>query len=208
MYNNYEEYMRSVLGYSMPNTYMEADYYDNMRVNQNMTEVNNFYPEIYGIVYPVVQKVCSRRGFVNISEEQINEMVEEVYNVIEADEEETNTRENLKNGDVKNPRAKETRRPPRQNFLLKDLIRILIIRELLAGKPWGTPRNRTKTRNGRYEPNATNNETSETLECFRMTSPQLLGTSSLLTRIFCFSFSIITRIFLYILITLIHFYAF
>ncbi len=172
MYNSYEEYMQSVLGYNSPNTYRETEnnyYYDTMRVNQNMQEVNNLYPEIYGIVYPVVQKVCSRRGFLNINEEQINQMVEEVYSVVEADEEE-DTRDNIKNGDVKNPRAKETRRPPRRNFLLRDLIRILIIRELLGRPGFGPRRNarRTKTRHGRNESNASNYETTEILECSKI----------------------------------------
>lgn len=51
---------------------------------------------------------------------------------------ETNT--TPKNGDVKNPREKETRRPPKNNNrLLRDLIRILIIRELLSGRPGFIP---------------------------------------------------------------------
>jgi len=90
MYSNYEEYMRNVLGYSMPNTYREAgNYYDtmqsnaSMQLNANIQEVNRFYPEIYGIVYPVVQKACSRKGFGSVTEEQINQLVDEVYNVIE-----------------------------------------------------------------------------------------------------------------------------
>ena len=71
-----------------------------------------------------------------LNEALINEMVDEVYNVVEPREEEDNTREagqNLKNGDVKNPRVKEkeTRRPV--NNSLRDLIKILILRELLQG---------------------------------------------------------------------------
>ncbi len=146
MYNNYEEYMRSVLGYNAPNnTYRESEnyYYEPMKMNPNLQEVNAFYPEIYGIVYPVVQKVCSRRNLYNITKEQIDQMVEEVYNVVEPSEEEE-TRENPKNGDVKNPRVKETRNPRPRNFLLRDLIRILIIREILSsGRPgfWQRPMN-------------------------------------------------------------------
>ena len=85
----------------------------------------------------MIQKVCSRRNTYQITEEMINEMVEEVYNVVEPREEVQETREptpNLKNGDVKNPRVKEvreTRRP--NNNLMRDLIRILILRELLQG---------------------------------------------------------------------------
>lgn len=142
MYNSYEEYMQSVLGYNTPNnTYRETEdyYYDTMRVNQNLLEVNSFYPEIYGIVYPVVQKVCSRVNTYNISEEQINQMVDEVYDVVEPREEIEDTRETPKNGDVRNPRAKETRRPRPNNNLLRDLIRILILRELLQGGRPGFP---------------------------------------------------------------------
>ncbi len=136
MYNNYEEYMQSMLGYNAPNnTYREANnyYYDTMKVNQNMQEVNSLYPEIYGIVYPVVQKVCSRMNLYNMSKEYIDQMVDEVYNVVESNEEIEETRETSKNGDVKNPRIKETRRPRPNNYLLRDLIRILVIRELLSG---------------------------------------------------------------------------
>lgn len=141
MYRNYEEYMQSVLGYNAPNngnTYMEQDYYDMARVNQNMQDVNSLYPEIYGIVYPVVQKVCSRRSGYSISKEQIEQMVDEVYDVVEPREEMEDTRENVRNGDVKNPRAKETRRPRPTNYLMRDLIKILLLRELLSGgRPGG-----------------------------------------------------------------------
>lgn len=139
MYNSYEEYMQSVLGMNIPNTYMPNinNYYETRMQEPNLQDVNRLYPEIYGIVYPVVQKVCSKRSGFQITEAQITEMVEEVYNVIEPREERQETREtsaNLKNGDVKNPRAKEVKEPRRpNNNLMRDLIRILILRELLQG---------------------------------------------------------------------------
>lgn len=134
MYNSYEEYMQSRLGYNVPNnTYnTNSNYYGVTRINPNMQRINEFYPEIYGIVYPVVQKVCSRKSMYNISEEILEQMVNEVYDVIEPREKIEDTREVLKNGDVRNPRAKETRKPRPNNYLLRDLIKILIIRELLS----------------------------------------------------------------------------
>ncbi len=173
MYNNYEEYMQNVLGVNRPNTYRENEnyYYDVQRVNQNMQEINSLYPEIYGVVYPVVQKVCSRRNVSGITNEQINKMVEEVYNVIEPGDDVIEERQNSKNGDVRNPRAKETRRPQsHNNYLLRDLIRILIIRELLQGGNMGynqgysmpRPRNEQSARR-----NATNFQTSEIQGCFK-----------------------------------------
>ena len=61
MYNSYEEYMQSVLGYNMPNTYRESENYYMPQMSSNMQEVNRLYPEIYSIVYPMVQKVCSKK---------------------------------------------------------------------------------------------------------------------------------------------------
>lgn len=139
MFNNYEEYMRSVLGYKTADTYnMQNDnyYYDVSRMNTNMQDTSRLYPEIYGIVYPMVQKVCSRRNFGNLTEEMLNEMVNEIYNVIEP-EEELEERSTQKSVDTKNTRQKEQVKEPRRarpnNYLLRDLIRILILREILSG---------------------------------------------------------------------------
>lgn len=144
MYNNYEEYMQSVLGLNTPNnTYMQNmnnNYYpETIMQETNLPEVNKLYPEIYGIVYPMVQKACSKRSISMINEIDVNEMVEEIYRAIEPEENDREVRE-AKNGDVRNPRIKETRRP-NNNYLLRDLIKILVIRELLGGRrPGGTPR--------------------------------------------------------------------
>ncbi len=140
MFNSYEEYMQSVLGMNIPNTYANKtnEYYEPRMMDMNMQDVNRLYPEIYGIVYPMVQTACSRRNITRIDEMQINEMVDEIYTALEPREEERHSSEvaqNLRNGDVKNPRVKETRdtRRPNNNYLLRDLIRILLIRELLQG---------------------------------------------------------------------------
>ena len=167
MYRSYEDYMQTVLGYNYgPNTYREAETYNTMQVNPNMQEINKLYPEIYGIVYPVVQKVCMRRNLSNITEEMLSEMVEEVYSVIEPGDDIVEEREApLKNGDVRNPRAKETRQPPRRNNrLLRDLIRILILREFLqGGRPGFFPGRPRRSRNATTKTTyATNYETTET----------------------------------------------
>lgn len=148
MYNSYEEYMQSVLGVRPEATYGIPDnmpYFEPRAEDMNLQEVNMLYPEIYRIVYPMVQKACGMRSIAIINEAQINEIVEEVYTAVETDETQTGSRDDTRNGDVKNPRAKETRRPA-NNSWLRDLIRILILRELLPGHggprqttfPWGT----------------------------------------------------------------------
>lgn len=154
MYNSYEEYMQSVLGVRPEATYGIPDnmpYFEPRAEDMNLQEVNMLYPEIYRIVYPMVQKACGMRSIAIINEAQINEIVEEVYTAVETDEVQTGSREDTRNGDVKNPRAKETRRPA-NNSWLRDLIRILILRELLPGH--GGPRQTTFPR-----------RTSEDQEC-------------------------------------------
>ena len=116
-YQNYEEYMRNVLGYSpYPErnyTYTDAQedmytYTDEMPIAERPAQdLTAFYQEIYRNVEPEDQQIGQRA---------------EVQ---------------LKNGDVINPNAKEpeqqTRETRQNNFLLRDLIRILLLRE------WGRP---------------------------------------------------------------------
>ena len=72
-----------------------------------------------------------------ITRELVDSMTEEIYLNVEPEERQSTistARPILKNGDVRNPNAKEpeVRNETRQrNFLLRDLIRILILRELL-----------------------------------------------------------------------------
>lgn len=119
----YEEYMRSVLGYqpiNYSNSYeME---YDRFNILQSQ-ELENCYPDIYRIVYPMVQKVCNQNTRA-ITKDLIESMTDEIYFAIEDKEE----------------KMIESRQP-NQNQGLNDLIRILILRELLGrpGFPSGRP---------------------------------------------------------------------
>lgn len=131
----YEEYMRSVLGYQPMNTYdMNYDNWD----TQNMTAMNviqkqeleNCYPEIYRILYPMIQKACNQNTR-PITRELVDSMTDEIYFAIE-------DKEMLENRDKEeNTEDRQIRR----NTNLNDLIRILILRELLGrpGFPGGRP---------------------------------------------------------------------
>ena len=61
----YDEYMRSVLGYQPMNTY-DMNYGNwempNMTAMNNIQkqELENCYPDIYRIVYPMIQRACSQ----------------------------------------------------------------------------------------------------------------------------------------------------
>ncbi len=157
MYNQtYEEYIRSILGYPQENCYdcntpyqnfnMQNNDYERTYNNPNM-ELENCYPEIYKIVYPMIMKKCtdSRGPFTN---EDIENMTDEIYYAME---ERNEIRVNINlNNDVrtasntsttkvaeKKPQVSvkestgENRETRQINRGLRDLIKILLIRELL-----------------------------------------------------------------------------
>ena len=144
---DYEDYMRSILGYSpMPNNiytnsydnyYYDMDYLDNRNSNATTEVIESMYPDIYRIVYPMVSRICAQNSQREITRELVDSMTEEIYLNVEPEERQSTistARQILKNGDERTPNAKETevRNETRQrNFLLRDLIRILILRELL-----------------------------------------------------------------------------
>lgn len=145
-YQNYEDYMRSVLGYS-PYTADEYTYsaqediydYSNVTPTQPTQDLTAFYPEIYKIIYPMVCKICNTNSGRNLTKELLEQMTDEIYRNVEPEEEQQSqpVRTPLKNGDVRNPNSKEPEPPAKEtrqiNFLLRDLIRILLLKE------WGRP---------------------------------------------------------------------
>lgn len=138
----YEEYMRSVLGYQPVNYNNTYDMgYDRFEMpdmtamnNLQMQELENCYPDIYRIVYPMVQKACSQNTR-PITGELVDSMTDEVYFAVEDREMLEN-----RNKEEKTSEATEDRQIIR-NQGLNDLIRILILRELLGrpGFPGGRP---------------------------------------------------------------------
>lgn len=150
MYNqSYEEYMRSMLGYPTQNydTYAINDNYQNQMPNNN-EELEDCYPEIYKIVYPMVCKACENNTQ-PITKQLIDSMTNEIYMAIEGNQEvnvninlgndvrssNSNQTNSIKKQEVKvENRSTESRQLGRNNFLLNDLIRILLIRELLGGR--------------------------------------------------------------------------
>ena len=147
----YEEYMRSVLGYQPMNNYQNTYYnnYDNYEPIQNsmsmpttamsniqIRELEKCYPEIYNIIYPMIQKACSEnRG--EVTRELVDKMTEEIYLAVEDRELEQNrTSEKVddktaRTSNIKDDRTCENRQ---RNTGLNDLIRILLLRELI-GRP-------------------------------------------------------------------------
>ncbi len=161
MYDNqYEEYIRSILGYpSMANlnqNQMYASGYPEPTQISSRNDLEECYPEIYKIIYPMVKKACERNMGANTREE-IEQMTDEIYLSLEDNNQITmninlgNTVSTTSNTQNRNGLSKEeiqkkpsekqenrnsevqNRRSPANNNL-RDLIKILLIRELL-GRP-------------------------------------------------------------------------
>lgn len=164
-YQNYEDYMRQVLGYPIndPNIYETYNYsnentYSSNRVQNNLTEAEfkALYPESYNVIYPLVCKACEENNE-TISKSTVDKMTDDIYKLIERNETvvnikiETQNRENSqvsarqeakreltpKRTPIKNE-SRETRQT--NNPLLRDLIKILILQRLLGGGVIAPPR--------------------------------------------------------------------
>lgn len=165
-YQNYEDYMRSVLGYPMENqdTYRMNYFEDTQNCimpYQDTKELEDCYPEIYKIINPIVCEVCDRCSR-PITRDVVDNMVEEVYQKIKinneiaikinienrSNEKETenrtsnaklNTNKSVSNEQIKRNVEVENRQRRPNNPFLEDLIRILILNRLLGGFFPGRP---------------------------------------------------------------------
>lgn len=164
MYNNpYEEYMRNSLGYNqMPMMNMNqmnpmTEMYEaegNFTCNQ--TSIDDMYPEIYRIIYPMICKACMAVNE-NVTEDLVSRITNEVYTNVEHMESAGENRSSTTNISIQpsksvksdslnrtttNSSVSNVRQETRQkNPLLNDLIRILVLRELIGnpGRPQRPP---------------------------------------------------------------------
>ena len=152
----FEDYMQNVLGYRMnpyPDTY-EGYYpynymncigncnFDNKKNNEIEMDLENCYPEIYKIIYPMIKKVCMQNRE-QITIDLIEKMTEEVFNNIETGDV-INLNINIGNSNETNRSItqkvqnrgenEKENRVQNNNYLLRDLIKILLLRELI-GRP-------------------------------------------------------------------------
>lgn len=155
MYNEtYDDYIRSILGYSSVNSYQNnynqsyRNYsnYDNQAFNTN-SEIENCYPEIYKIVYPMITNRCNNITS-DLTKEEVEKMTDEIYLALESQNEKqvstvTNDVRSKTSSSTKLRESISEKRETRQfNNGLRDLIKILLIRELLnrPGRPPVFPR--------------------------------------------------------------------
>lgn len=164
MYNNdYENYMRSVLGYPIQNEMNTYDVYSSNSYFPYRYDTTNYdntrkyeelYPDIYRILKPMIKKVCERQNYNEVSGDILDNMTNEIYSNIEQDIDVVNvnvttTREAEKQESIqrkdfkvsqKDVKDEQTRAQCCKNPTLKDLIRILIIQQLLENNKHRPPR--------------------------------------------------------------------
>jgi len=130
-YPSYEDYMRDIFYFNgLQNGNMGYPYMAFQSQN-----LNDYYPSIYRIVNPVVQKVVSGNNYQFTNEDSVNNMVDVVLGITAGD---LNTLENVGNNDsnkktVSISNGNNTNGASQEsstNTLLKDLIKILTIKEL------------------------------------------------------------------------------
>ena len=132
-YPSYDDYMRDIFYFNGLQN-LNQNYPYNMGFNtQNL---NDYFPSIYKIVNPVVQKVVSGNNYQFANEDSVNNIVDVVLGITAGD---INSLENVGNisdfnrkqtqGNQVNPSASNTTQDS-NNQLLKDLIKILTIKEL------------------------------------------------------------------------------
>lgn len=171
MYNEtYDDYIRSILGYPARNQfeqynqempeyqsyqeYRNPTFNTNINISGNNVELENSYPEIYKIVYPMVTKKCENVRSETFSKSDIENMTDEIYYALEEKQEKrininltnnmsstkaqnssavsTSAKVENKRPDVKiSQKAIENSEKRQINSGLRDLIQILLIRELL-----------------------------------------------------------------------------
>ena len=140
-YESYEDYMRSVLGYhnnmnwNCPNMCMNNQTpYQGMF--QSTDDLERMYPDTYRIVHPMVVSACNMASM-PVSEEMLDRMTDDIYDRASQDSRiSIDINIDLESRDDSDSRQiseqSRQRRPRRRNRFFRDLIRILLLRELLG----------------------------------------------------------------------------
>lgn len=151
------DYMRDFFYYNQnPNQNINMNYGympNNNMMRNNNNNIENLYPNIYKILRPVVRKVVLGSNYQYLTEEVISNMVDTVYNIVEGDKNSRTTEVNVENAETRRSNSSvasnttqtqgSTQSRSNQsnnieyNNLLKDIIRILVLQEILNRSGWG-----------------------------------------------------------------------
>lgn len=128
----YSKYIMSILGYQNSPNNICGNNTNNCNYNQNMFNLENmenniddYYPEIYKVVYPMVHSACNNNNN-SLSIETIEKITNDIYIAIEGGEGSATI--NIKSENMKATKLEVNQ--IQKSTYLKELIKILVIREL------------------------------------------------------------------------------
>lgn len=134
-YQSYDEYMRSVMGYPNMRASMSPQMmspFTNMDTSDD--DLERMYPETYRVVYPMVCFACDNMRM-PVTEEMVDMMTDDIYDRVESDGRiNVEVSVEVRSGESSSEETRQ-RRPRRRNRFLRDLIRILLLRELIRRRP-------------------------------------------------------------------------
>jgi len=149
MYYQNGNYMQDLNYYNQnPNNYNWGPYqnFPNQNRNNQMQyqNLNSMYPAVYRIIAPVVSQVLGNNNYQFLTEDMLNNMVDSVYSIVEGDisvsnnnsgnnelQENQDSINNSKNmSGSKSTVSTSNSTNCRQNALLRDLIKIMILNEV------------------------------------------------------------------------------
>ena len=118
------------------NTQMQ---FQDMNTMQSCEDLERMYPDTYRVIHPMVVSACNNIRM-PVTEDMIEQMTNDIYDRAEMDDRisvDINiTVENRKDGDSRQDSSESRQqmmgRPRRRNRFLRDLIRILLLRELIG----------------------------------------------------------------------------
>lgn len=131
-YTNNLDYMQDYNFYNQnPNTYFSSLSQQPGIFNpMQTTNLSYFYPSIYKILVPVIVKVISTSNLQYLNEEVINNITDTVYKIVEDDGVKNNNQQINNNQQNSNIQTNTKQENTKDNELLKDIIKILVIKEL------------------------------------------------------------------------------
>lgn len=162
MYMNNDNYLQDFYNYNqvpngfggyMPNQNMMQNQpmpMNGMYMNPNMYQPNNnqnitnLYPSTYRIINPVVSRVVQNSNYQFINEDTLNNMVDTVFSIVDGQIDYQEDEPQAANSNAQNlAQGQRTTEAPksqtavqsqnnRSDSLLRDIIKILIIKEILA----------------------------------------------------------------------------
>ena len=125
-FSNYEDYMRSVLGYPVnnSNTYQMYNEYD-ITLDNSISDLEELYPDIYKRLNPIIRRTCENCN-VPVTKELLDNLTMQISSEVENIEDLNRQESKSIKEPIKEDRNRQT------NPLLNDLIRILLLNNLIG----------------------------------------------------------------------------